>query len=288
VVGVFINDGRGLGPYGQGYYPIAGDWHFGYLPVGPHGEMLPSSDYDFQPAPGGGYGYGRTAPKILAAGVTYMDAAGSNFTTLVGTHGAHMDYLIGSDILGAEIDLHRLTRPTAGPALALVEHLRGVEEEAISKGHGGIFSRALPGDETRKGNLERIVTLAARLRQMPSTLQISAADWEAVQSVSDRAHVDYSSVNDGRVYQDATFDRLVQDMGENAAALPQNAASAAAAVAEGAGTAAGKVVEGATGVPPWAWKVGIGLGAALLGYGLFRVTLATAPVAARAYLGGRR
>jgi hypothetical protein len=41
----------------------------------------------------------------------------------------------------------------------------------------------------------------------------------------------------------------------------------------------GKVVETVTGVPTWAWKVGIAGGVALGGYALYKILLAAAPVA---------
>ena len=47
--GVGISDGRGYGPYGNGYYRAAV-----MLPIGPDGRPLPP-EYDFRPWPDGSY-----------------------------------------------------------------------------------------------------------------------------------------------------------------------------------------------------------------------------------------
>jgi len=49
--GLGISDGRGYGPYGNGYYRD----HAGRLfPIGPDGRPLPL-EYDFSPGPDGSY-----------------------------------------------------------------------------------------------------------------------------------------------------------------------------------------------------------------------------------------
>jgi hypothetical protein len=69
-MGIGIKDGRGYGPYGTGYSREG-------LPLGPGGEVLPSSDYDYQPGSTGNYLTGRQAPLKLARGVTWCDERGN-------------------------------------------------------------------------------------------------------------------------------------------------------------------------------------------------------------------
>ncbi len=191
------------------------------------------------------------------------------------------------DILGA-VDVRRMAPPQVQPALALVEHVYSVEEAAIKKGKGGMFEKSLPGEQTRKNNLELIGNVASKLRRMSPGARLSPSEWDEVRSASTRAISDWAAVNDGREYQNAVFDQLLLDVKTNAENLPAQAQAAAAAVAAAGGNLAGSVVEGATGIPPWAWKVGIGIGIVGVGYGLFRVFMTAAPAAATAYFGGRR
>ena len=164
-----------------------------------------------------------------------------------------IDLVLLGEVVGAStVDIRKLAPPTVGAAVALLEQLYGIEQQAISKG------ASLPGPTTRTNNLTFIGDIAAKLRQLPRESKLSAADWEAVRGASMKALGDYAAVSDGQAYQSVIYDKVLDDLAESA---KQVAATIAAAP--------GNFIASALGIPPWTLYVGGGvllLGVGYVGY----------------------
>lgn len=190
--------------------------------------------------------------------------------------------LLGADLVGG-YDLAVYTRQmdslkvvTVAIARALLRGGEKVIDQAIAQGQGGWFSKALPGDATRKNAKGHLAWHAQRL----AGLSDPTAPYDAALDLKKwvlQAYVEANAVEEGRAFQDAAWQDMWTEIGTELAALPQEAVQAA-------GRAVGLIMSSATqgiaaglGVPRWIFIGGVTVLAVGLGFGLFKVLLVAAP-----------
>lgn len=92
------------------------------------------------------------------------------------------------------------------------------------------------------------------------------------------AYSEWNAAEDGRGESERVAGKRLDDLGRRIAELPGVAVEAIRQLP-------GKIVESATGIPLWAWSLLLVGGAGLTGYGVWRILVATAPVAAPVFAG---
>lgn len=201
---------------------------------------------------------------------------------------AGIDYLYGSDILGSSVgaDTDAITKTLT--TIARIKKASVAEAQLLLSGAQDAINKARAANVNNDGRSATRDEIYWKLkwhenninnqRDKPNAAYGSIDDlklWAA------RAFSEYDVIKTGKAALAANWEMLWADMGKNLADLPQNARDAA-----------GDAVEWFTGIPAWAWVLGGAALFGLLGYGLFKVAVAAAPVAAPAlanrYLGAHR
>lgn len=237
--GFGIRDGRAYGPYRMGYYNNNGGVA---LPLGPNGERLPSSDYDFQPGPKG-YLTGRRAPRRLAPGVTWCDATGK------WGRGAAPSRVAGD--VGYDISaVNAAVRGVKPMSVAQAHRFCALGVSGLNAANGyATGAAAQPGITAKRTDLIR------QLRNIDASIDgyhldpLPESAAEILRNAVLEAIAEYNQAAESSATLAAAREQFVQDMEDNAKAMVKAVGDAAAN--------AGKKVSDTLDILKW---VGIGLG----------------------------
>ncbi len=196
-------------------------------------------------------------------------------------------YKQGVDILGESVfvgafDIQAEQRRMNGLKNVSVDQARALlkgGQIAIDQARKIIKDKNLPNKTPAENVYYKLQWHADALKRAgaPTSLYGSSED---LKTWAMRAFIEEDAAEFGAGMADANWNALWSDMGDRALA--------AAMIPAAAAQTAANTVKTLTTIPPWAWILGGTAVTGLVGFGLYKIVLATAPAAASAYLGGRR
>jgi hypothetical protein len=124
-------------------------------------------------------------------------------------------------------------------ATHILEQAYEMFQEARAIAKGGLAERNLGVDQTIANQMNAVDAFARALRADPKQGRaVSNDEWEKTRNFVRAAMSQWAAVNEGRAYQNRVFDQFLEEVAQNAAALP--------------GAAAGGLIGM---VPWWGWLV---------------------------------